>query len=167
MDSSIQAPQVEARLQYAGAQILADVGAQLQERLPNYRATVRIEGLDMATVLPEGQGQLNASLRLQGVGFATDQRRADRDLTVDISGFTLAPGLAARLQASLAGDAIRLENFCLRSTPMDVVASGTLSAAQRATLTYTRRRRRHRFPVALRLLSQLLAVLSSQLASRS
>jgi hypothetical protein len=103
---------------------------------PNYSMAVRVEGLDMATVLPEGQGQLNARLRIQGVGFTTEQRRADLDLTVDTSGFTLAPGLTARLQASLTGEAIRLESFRLRSTPVDVVASGTLSAPQRATLTY-------------------------------
>jgi autotransporter translocation and assembly factor TamB len=134
---SLPAPEAEARLQYAGAQILADVAAQLQEPLPSYRMTVRVEGFNGATVLPEGQGLLNARLRLQGEGFTAEQRHANLDLTINTADFTLAPGLTAHLQTSLAGDAIRLENFGLRSVPVDVVASGTLSSARRAELTYT------------------------------
>ena len=49
----VQAPEVEALLQYAGARIHADLSAQLQEPLPRYRAALRIDGLALAQVLPQ------------------------------------------------------------------------------------------------------------------
>ncbi|HXH14273.1 MAG TPA: translocation/assembly module TamB domain-containing protein [Alphaproteobacteria bacterium] len=133
---SLQAPEVEARLRYAGTQIIADMAVQLQQPLPNYRMTVRVEGFRVARLLPERQGELSARLQLQGAGFTGEQRDATLDLTIDSSRFTLTPGLTVDLRATLAGDAIRLENFRLRSVPVDIVAGGTLSAARRAELTY-------------------------------
>jgi autotransporter translocation and assembly factor TamB len=133
---TLQAPQVAARLRYAGAQILADLGAQLQERLPRYQATLRVEGLEMANVLPAAQGRLQAQLQLQGAGFTPEQRRASLDLSVDTDQFTLAPGLTVRMQANLAGEAMRLDNLSVRSTPMTLTANGSLSATRQAALTY-------------------------------
>ncbi len=134
---SLQAPQVAARLQYAGSQILADLTAQLQERLPRYQATLCVDGFDMAKVLPEAQGRLQARVSLQGTGFAGAQRRATLNLAVDGADFTLAPGLAVGLQASVAGDAIRLDSFRVRSKPVELAAQGTISAARQVALTYT------------------------------
>ena len=61
----LQAPEVEALLQYAGAQIHADLSVQLQEPLPRYRAHP-IDGLALTQVLPHAQGVLQARLQLQG-----------------------------------------------------------------------------------------------------
>lgn len=134
---SLQAPQVEVRLQYAGAQILANLAAQLHERLPRYQATLRVDSLDTATLLPQAGGRLQAKLSLQGTGFAGPQRRASLTLVVDGANVTLAPGLTVRLQASMAGDAVRLEQLRVRSQPVDLTAQGTLSAARQVALTYT------------------------------
>jgi autotransporter translocation and assembly factor TamB len=133
---SIQAPQVEAHLQYAGAQVQANLAAQLQERLPRYQATLRLEGLQLAQVLPAVQGRLQAKAQLQGQGFTGAQRQATFDLSVDTDGVNLAPGLMVRLQANLAGDALSLKQLRVRSAPVELVANGTLSATQQVALQY-------------------------------
>jgi autotransporter translocation and assembly factor TamB len=133
---SIQAPQVEARLQYAGAQVQANLAAQLQERLPRYQATLRLEGLQLAQVLPAVQGRLQAKAQLQGQGFTGAQRQATFDLSVATDGVNLAPDLMLRLQASLAGEALSLKQLHVRSAPAELVASGTLAATKQVALQY-------------------------------
>jgi translocation and assembly module TamB len=124
-------------LQYADAQMVAEVAAQLQEREPRYTASLRIEALPVAQVLPGMQGRLHAQAQLQGAGFVGAQRRANLDLRVQASDFPLLPGLTTQLRASLAGAAVRLEALRLQSTPVALEASGTLSATQQVALSYT------------------------------
>ena len=49
---------------------------------------------------------------------------------------TLAPGLTARVQANLTNSTVRFEEVQVRSTPVVVVARGTLSATAPTALTY-------------------------------
>ena len=132
----IQAPEVEARLQYAGAQIQADLSAQLQEALPRYRAALRIDGLALTQVLPQAQGALQARLQLQGRGWTGERRQSTLDATVETTGFNLAPGLTARLRATLNGTALQLEQLQVRSTVAELTAGGTLSTSSKAALQY-------------------------------
>lgn len=132
----LSAPQVEARLQYAGAQLQANLSAQLQERVPRYQGTLRLDGLDLARVLPAASGRLQATAQLQGTGLTPQQRQASLDLTVETTGFTLAPGLNAQLRATLTGTALQLARLQVRSTPVELTASGTLSAASQVALQY-------------------------------
>jgi autotransporter translocation and assembly factor TamB len=136
VDGSLQAPRVEARIQYAGARIGVDLEAHLQEVLPRYRATLRVEGLDVARLSPTMAGALQATLQLQGAGFAEEQRRATVNLTVDSRNFTPVPGLSLRLQSTLAGQTLDLQEFRLTSTPVQLTASGTLSAARETGVSY-------------------------------
>ncbi|MGE3541210.1 MAG: translocation/assembly module TamB domain-containing protein [Candidatus Tectimicrobiota bacterium] len=133
---SLQAPQVEADLRYAGGQVRADLLAQLQEAVPRYQASVRLSGLDLGQLLPGAQGRLQASARLQGAGVTLETRRASLELTLDTEGFTPAPGLLARLQATLAGDTLQIARLQVRSTVLDLVANGTLSASKQTALDY-------------------------------
>ncbi|HSX82609.1 MAG TPA: translocation/assembly module TamB domain-containing protein, partial [Candidatus Saccharimonadia bacterium] len=132
----LQAPEVEALLQYAGAQIHADLSAQLQEPLPRYRAALCIDGLALAQVLPQAQGALQARLQLQGRGWTGERRQSTLDATVETTGFNLAPGLTARLRATLNGTALQLEQLQVRSTVAELTASGTLATSSKAALQY-------------------------------
>src|SRR5262249_14956732 len=132
----LAAPQLEARLQYAGAQLQANLSAQLQERLPRYQASLRLEGLALAQVLPQAQGHVQVTAKRQGRGFTPEQRQASLDLTVETTGFNLAPGLTTQLRASLNGAALQLARLQVRSTPVELTASGTLSAASQVALQY-------------------------------
>ena len=132
----VQAPEVEALLQYAGARIHADLSAQLQEPLPRYRAALRLDGLALAQVLPQAQGALQARLQLQGRGWTGERRQSTLDATVETTGFNLAPGLTARLRATLSGPALQLEQLQVRSTAATLTAGGTLSTSSKAALQY-------------------------------
>src|SRR5262249_17691337 len=123
-------------LQYAGARIHADLSAQLQESLPRYRAALHIDGLALAQVLPQAQGSLQARLQLQGRGWTEERRQSTLDATVETAGFNLAPGLTARLRATLNGTALQLEQLQVRSTVAELTAGGTLSTASKAALQY-------------------------------
>jgi hypothetical protein len=132
----VQAPEVEALLQYAGAQIRADLSAQLQEPLPRYRAALRIDGLALAQVLPQAQGAQQARFQLQGRGWTGERRQGTLDATVETTGFNLAPGLTARLRTTLSGTALQLEQLQMRSSVATLTSSGTLSASSKATVQY-------------------------------
>ena len=131
---SVAAPQVEAHLQYAEAQLNLDLTAQLEA--PRYSATLRLDHLKMAHVLAGEPGTLRALLQIQGTGFAASQRRAEAELRLETSGLTLAPGLTARVQASLTESTVRFEEVQVRSAPVVVVARGTLSPTAPTALTY-------------------------------
>jgi hypothetical protein len=90
---SVPAPQVEARLQYAGGQIQANLAVQLQDPLPRYRATLRLEGLEMHQLHTAAQGRLQASVQLQGQDFSGAERQASIELS--------APPWRARRSKSL------------------------------------------------------------------
>ena len=132
----VQAPEVEARLQYAGAQIHADLSAQLQEPLPRYRAALRIDGLALAQVLPHAQGALQARIQFQGRGWTGERGQGTLDAAVETTGFNLAPGLTARLRATVSGTALQLEQLQVRSTVATLNASGTLSTSSKTALQY-------------------------------
>ena len=134
---SLNTPRVEARFNYAGARIGANLEAQLREALPSYRVALNIESLDVAKLSPNMAGEMQTTLRLQGAGFTGAQRRATMNLAVDSRNFTLAPGLTVRLQGNLAGETLNLEGFRVTSTPVQLKASGTLSAAQGGGVSYT------------------------------
>ncbi len=136
-NGSLRAPRVEARLEYAGARLGADLEAQLQESLPRYQAKLRIESLNVARLSPTMAGEIQATLQLQGSGFTEKQRRATLSLAVDSRNFTLAPGLTVRLQSNLAGQTLNLQELRVTSTPVQLNASGTLSAAQATGVSYT------------------------------
>jgi autotransporter translocation and assembly factor TamB len=136
-NGSLHTPRVEARFTYAGAQIGANLEAQLREALPSYRVALHIESLDVAKLSPNLAGEMHTTLRLQGTGFTGAQRRATMHLAVDSRNFTLAPGLTVRFQGNLAGDTLNLEGFRVTSTPVQLTASGTLSAAQGGGVSYT------------------------------
>ncbi len=137
LQGRVQAPRVTAHLRYAGARINADMAAQLQDTLPRYQATLRVDALDMAQFAPDMRGRVHAGLTLQGTGLTEQNRRARLDLDVDSTHFALAPGLAARLRAEVNGAAVRLNTFRVQSEPVEFVANGTLSQTQQADLTYT------------------------------
>ena len=116
-----------------GAQIHADLSVQLQEPLPRYRAHC-IDGLAL-TQVPHAQGVLRPGSNLQGrMGWGTAP--GTLDATVETTGFNLAPGLTARLRATLVGTALQLEQLQMRSTVATLTASGTLSTSSKATLQY-------------------------------
>ena len=124
---TVLAPQVEARLQYAGGQLTTTLVAQLQEPTPRYSATLHVDDLNMAQVLSGAQGTLGAHLHVQGTGFAALQRRAEVQLRLETSGSTLAPGLTTRVQGSLTGNTVRLEEVQVHSALGVLVARGTIS----------------------------------------
>jgi autotransporter translocation and assembly factor TamB len=134
---SLQAPQIQADLQYAGGTIQADLAAHLQDPEPRYAATLDIDKLDVAQVLPDASGRVQAKATLKGSGFDGVKRRATIALEVDSMGLSLAPGLSARLQALIAGDTVRVNQFRLTSAPVDVRANGALSGSRETTLDYT------------------------------
>jgi autotransporter translocation and assembly factor TamB len=136
-NGSPRAPRVEARLTYAGARIGADLEAQLQESLPSYQARLRVESLNVARLSPTMAGEIQATLQLQGAGFTPEQRRATVNLAVDSRNFTLAPGLTVRLQSTLAGQTLNLQELRVTSTPVQLNASGTLSAATATGVRYS------------------------------
>src|SRR4029434_505608 len=131
---SVSAPQVEAHLQYAEAQLDLDLTASLE--VPRYSATLRLDNLKMAHVLAGESGTLRALLQIQGTGFAASQRRAEAELRLETSGLTLAPDLTARVQASLTESTVRFEDVEVRSAAVTVVARGTLSPTAPTALTY-------------------------------
>src|SRR5262249_16648658 len=133
---SVPAPQVEARLQYAGGQLHTELTAQLQEPVPRYSATLILDGLNMAQVLTGTQGTLRARLQVQGTGFTEFQRRAQAELHIETNGLTLAPGLTTHVKANLRGNTLQLEDVQVRSTPLTVLARGTLSTSENTSLTY-------------------------------
>lgn len=133
---SVASPQLEADIQYAGGQVRTEVALQLQEALPRYNVALRLQGIDLAQLLPRAQGRLHAGVRLQGTGFAGDKRRATLELTVDTDQVNLAPGLMVRLQASVAGDTLQLPRLQLQSTPVVLTASGTFSPTKQTALEY-------------------------------
>jgi autotransporter translocation and assembly factor TamB len=132
----VSAPQVAARLHYAEGQLDVDLTAQLEAPVPRYSATLRLDRLNMAHVLAGEQGTLQARLQIQGTGFAEAQRRAEAELRLETSGLTCAPGLTARVQASLTGNSVRLAEVQVRSAPIVLVARGTVSSTAPVTLTY-------------------------------
>jgi autotransporter translocation and assembly factor TamB len=131
---SVPAPQVEAHLQYAEAQLDLDLTAQLEES--RYSATLRLDHLQMTHVLAGEPGTLRALLQIQGTGFAASQRHAEAELRVETSGLTVAPGLTARVQASLTQSTVRFEEVRVQSAPVVVLARGTLSSTAPTALTY-------------------------------
>jgi len=133
---SMPAPQVEARLQYAGGQLHTALTAQLQEPVPRYSATLRLDDLNMAQVLTGAQGTLRARLQVQGTGFTEVQRQAQAELHIETNGFTPAPGLTTHVKANLRGNTLQLEDAQVRSTPLTVTARGTLSTSDKTSLTY-------------------------------
>lgn len=133
---SVPTPQIEATLQYAGGRLRADLGGQLQEPLPRYQAAVHLESLDLAQLLPGAKGRLQATLRMQGVGWSGDKRQAHLEMSAEAPELNLAPGLTVRLQANLAGDTLQVPRFQVRSTPLEVAANGTLSATQTTAFDY-------------------------------
>lgn len=137
IEGSIPAPQVNARLQYAAAQIVADVKAQLHEALPQYNASLTVDGLPIASLLPGTPGVFQVQAQVRGAGFAGPQRRAALELTVASPNFALAPRLDTRVRASVEGDAVQLTQLQVRSVPVALDARGTLSATQQVDLTYT------------------------------
>ena len=132
----VQAPEVEAFLQYAGARIHARLSAQLQEPLPRYQAALRLDGLALAQILPHAQGALQARLQLQGRGWTGERRQSTLNATVETTGFNLVPGLTARLRATLSGTALQLEQLQVRSTVAELTAGGTLSTSNKTALQY-------------------------------
>ena len=136
-NGSLKAPRAEVRLTYAGAQISADLEAQLQESPPRYQGKLRVESLEIAKLSPTMAGDIQATLQLQGSGFTGEQRRATLNLAVDSRNFTLAPGLTVRVQSHLAGETVNLQELRVSSTPVQLTANGTLSTARDAGVSYT------------------------------
>jgi autotransporter translocation and assembly factor TamB len=136
-NGSLQAPRVEARLTYAGARIGADLEAQLHEALPRYQVRLRVEALNVARLSPNLAGEMQATLQLQGSGFTEQERRASVNLAVDSRNFALAPGLTVRLQSTLAGQTLNLQELRVTSTPVQLNAGGSLSTAQGTGVNYT------------------------------
>ncbi len=134
---STQAPEVAARLRYAGARIEADLAAELQKALPNYQAKLLIQALDVAQFMPDTKGRINARIRLNGEGFDGKNRRANVALDLDSQNFALAPGLTTELRAKLQGDAVQLNTLYVKSDPVTLDAGGSLSDDRQAALTYT------------------------------
>lgn len=135
---SIAAPHVEAQLHYAGGQLMTTLSVSLQEPVPRYRATLRLDDLDAAALVPGAQGTLRASLQVQGTGFSALQRQATLELRLETSQLSLAPGLAMQLKGTLSGPVVRLEDFQLRSTPVSILAHGVLSTSpgDKTSMTY-------------------------------
>lgn len=133
---SVQAPQVDLRLRYAEADITAALSAALQERLPRYNATLRISHLAVSALLPEQQGRVSAQVRLQGQGFSGPEQQARLDLDLDGEEVAFLPGLSSRMRLQLRGEAVQLDTLQVHSTPLQLQASGTLSAAREVNLDY-------------------------------
>ncbi len=120
---STQAPQVAARLRYAGARIEADAAAELEKKLPTYNAKLSIRGLDVAKFAPDIKGQINTHLRLNGAGFEGDERHATVALDIDSTNFALR-GLNTELRAKLQGNAVQLNTLYVNSEPVTLDAGG-------------------------------------------
>ena len=133
----LQAPEVEALLQYAGARIdHADLSAQLQEPLPRYRPHYALTAWPSPRCchMPKALSRPGSSSR-GGDGLG-ERRQSTLDASVETTGFNLAPGLTARLRATLSGTALQLEQLQVRSTVATLTASGTLSTSSKAALQY-------------------------------
>ena len=134
---TLQEPQIVTRLHYAGGRLVTELAAQLQQAVPRYGLTVRVTDLDVARVLPEAQGRLHASLRLDGTGFTGEERQARLALRVTSDQFTLLPGLTTHLDAAVQGETVQLEKLHVQSTPLTFQARGGLSAKRDVDLTYS------------------------------
>jgi autotransporter translocation and assembly factor TamB len=136
LQGSVPAPELAARLQYAGAQIAAEAAVQLQEKQPRYHATLRVDSVDTAQFLPQAQGTLQALVKLDGNGFEASQRQAHLDVQITSNQFNLAPGLTAHMLTHLDGNAVQLPELRVDSAPANLQAQGRLSATQQVELTY-------------------------------
>jgi autotransporter translocation and assembly factor TamB len=58
-------------------------------------------------------------------------------MAVDSRQLSVAPGLTVRLQSSLAGETLDVQTLRVTSTPVQLTASGTLSATSEAGIGYT------------------------------
>jgi autotransporter translocation and assembly factor TamB len=133
---TVQSPIIAANLQFAGARIAADVSAALTEKLPSYDAMIRLEDLDIEQISPALRGKFQASLKLQGEGFAEAKRVAHLTLDVDTKGFSLAPKLKVRVRSEMLGSFIEVNHFHVKSDVAELVANGFLSTTQQSTLSY-------------------------------
>jgi autotransporter translocation and assembly factor TamB len=137
LQGTLQAPEIAAQVQYAGAQLQATVAAHWREQPWRYEATARLEGLEAARLFPGARGQMDATLQVQGHSLSTPQRQATLSLDLDTRGLTLLPGLTAHLQAEVSGQVVQVQRFQLHSVPVALVASGKVTATREVDLTYT------------------------------
>ena len=79
-----------------------------------YSATIELNKLAIASLLPAGDGTVSAQMTVQGRGFSESERRADLHLTVNAPDFNLAPQLSGAVQATLTGSAVKLDKFHFR-----------------------------------------------------
>ncbi len=133
---TLSAPQVDTRWRYAGGQLRTALTIALQEPVPRYQLTLHLDDLQLAQLLPEERGVLQARVQVQGSGLQAPQRRADVDVQLETRGATLLPGFTAQLKASLTATTLRLTEMQLRSTPLTVKASGVVSTTAQTALTY-------------------------------
>jgi autotransporter translocation and assembly factor TamB len=133
---TLTAPQVETHWRYAGGQLHTALTAQLDEPVPRYQLTLRLDDLNLAALLPGEQGKLHVRAQVQGVGLSAAQRRAGLELHLETSGATPLPGLTAQLKANLAETTLALDRLQLRSTPLTITADGIISTTAKSALTY-------------------------------
>jgi autotransporter translocation and assembly factor TamB len=73
---SLNTPRVEARFNYAGARIGANLEAQLREALPSYRVALNIESLDVAKLSPNLAGEIQTNAAASGSRFSPGRSAA-------------------------------------------------------------------------------------------
>jgi autotransporter translocation and assembly factor TamB len=136
LTGSLQAPKIDAKLQYADARIEADVSALLKDKLPSYVAKVGIAGLDIEKFVPKMKGVFQAALKLRGSGFTEAERFGQLQLAIDSKGFNLAPELSVRARTEMVGSLLEFKDFRIDSLPIKLTAKGALSTTQQSALTY-------------------------------
>lgn len=125
---------LEARMRYGEADVQAEGSIDLQHSA--YSADVTLGGLAIDGFLPLGAGTLNASLSMQGRGFAAADRQVDLGITFISDEFNLAPGLSGVVRAALSGSAVSLDELRIDSAPLQVTAAGTLSTNRELQASY-------------------------------
>ena len=134
---TMQEPELSTWLEYAGATLTAQGKLGLAgERSPSYEADLRLSQLDLARFYPDLQGEMTASMNLQGVGFSGDDREVKIQAAIDSNDLGPAPELKGRLQAEVVGQTLDVEALRLQSTAFEVQAQGVLSKTQTSDFGY-------------------------------
>jgi autotransporter translocation and assembly factor TamB len=133
---TLQDPVLSSSLKYAGGALNADLKLGLGVPTPEYQVDLRIAELGLARFDANLQGNLNASVNVQGTGFNDEDREARIEVSLEAKDFNLAPELKGRLQASLSGRSLDVASLQLHSTPLELQAQGVLSATRVSDFGY-------------------------------
>ena len=133
---TLQAPELNTRLEYAGSELIADIKLGLKDDALDYQADVLLSELELARFEPGMRGKFTTAVNIQGSGLSEHDREIRVKATIDSRDFNLAPELTGRLHADIIGQSLDVETLELQSTAFGMQAQGVLSGNQASDFRY-------------------------------